>query len=145
MSRVPFLIIDSVQNSDQRIPPAAQHSVQAPAKLLSRDFTGVSRTHCRYPVRVNDPGFETIHPAVKLDPFGMKIIRRQIRQAVLRWRKMPLVGKVVNCETSSGSVPPPFTDLLMLDEKRYEPRLPVMKMHNIRPERQNPRQMYDTL
>src|SRR5688572_24803193 len=64
--RVPFFVVDAVENTHERCLAPAQNVIQSTPELFGCDFAGVSRADSRDEIRVNNSGLETTHVPVKL-------------------------------------------------------------------------------
>ena len=74
--RVPLVVVDAVQDSEQRVLPLPQTVIQSATEFLGHDFSGVSWADGGDRIGVNNPGFHAVHVAVEFDPVRVKVIYR---------------------------------------------------------------------
>src|SRR5438552_12479356 len=127
---VPFLIIDAVQNPHQCIGSLTQHSIEAAAKRRRSNFTRISGAYSGDNIRVSDAGFQAVHISEEFHTVEAKIIQRKVSETIRAAGKVSLESQVVDGEAGSRQVRPPFSQPLMLHQKRHDGDLPIMHMNH---------------
>ncbi len=138
---VPLVVIDSVQDADQRAVALAQQAIQTAAHFFSRYFARIARADSGDDVGIDDAGLQAAHLAVELHSAGCEIIRGQVGQRVPGGGKKALVGEVVDRQANSRCGPLPRQLSVMVNEQRGWTGLPIVQVHHLRLPIQMQRQM----
>src|SRR5215472_15955957 len=94
--RVPFLIINSVQNAAKFIRARPQQTVESEAELRGLNFASVSRAHGSNRIGPDHTRLQEAETPVKLNPLQM--IQRRIDSQIIHRarRKIALIAQIVN-------------------------------------------------
>ena len=125
--RVPDIDVDPVENARELVAEAAQHAVEAVAEFRRANYFRVRRAYGRDMVGKDHAGLEHRKPAEKFDMIRRPPRRRQIQVVEIIVREITVVGEVMDREYGRGRV------VHHAQKGRYEPGLPVMRMHHVRP------------
>src|ERR1700744_5469306 len=111
-SRVPFLVVDAIEDDEQRVLTPPQKIIQ-PAPLLRRgDFARVTRAYGGDGVGMRDTSLEAIDVAIKFDAVGIEVILRQIGQRIIESAKHALIREIMDGENGAWHVKPAFLKFL---------------------------------
>ncbi len=130
--RVPFLVIDAVEDSRQRGLALPQNRVQAATEGRRRDFTGVTRTDRGDDVRENDACLQAAQEAVKLHAVRVEIVGWQVGELVKLAGKVSLITEVVDGQAGARHPAPPFGQFLVQYEDRRQRGLPILHVDDFR-------------
>ena len=89
---VPFLVIDAVQDADQRAVALAQQAIQAAAQFFRGDFARIPRADGRDDIGIHDARLQAAHLAVEFHPVRSEVVPRQI-QSAHTWRLGTVPGR----------------------------------------------------
>src|SRR6266404_859066 len=127
---VPFVVIDTVQNSDEGVAARAENVIEVAAELFGGDFPGVTRTDGGDAVGEDNSALETIEERIELEAVQIEIIPGQIGKFVLPGGKVSLESEVVDGQTGSGRADPAFREFLMQDQDGNQCGLPIVDMND---------------
>src|SRR5580765_4002230 len=96
--RVPDLVIDSIENSNQILGTLPKQTFEADSEFVSLlNLPRIGRADCRYQVRKSDPDLHKIHQPVELKGTGVIKLRfAETRSGHRLAGKMALIPHIVN-------------------------------------------------
>src|SRR4051794_27232963 len=98
VSRVPFLEIDAIVNSCEPTLVFPQQAFQSESQFWRGNFSRITGAHGRKRMSKCNPGFQTIHLAIKFNAFRIEIVPWQIGKRVTAGWKKSLVSEIVKRE-----------------------------------------------
>ena len=124
--RVPYPMIDAIEDARQVAPPRLQEAFEAAAIFGRQNLTRIGRTDSRESVGVTDPRFEERNLAIELQAIGTEGFFREGKLGIEIGREQTLVREVVHCEDRAG-----FLAVHSRYEDRQQPRMPIVGVYDV--------------
>ena len=99
VGRIPFVVIDAIQNAYQIIPPPSEKPLELVSKFLSLYLLGVLAADCRSSVAEIKAGLHRTGHSVKFQSVLIDV-GTQTSVGQQTWAEKPLVGQVMDTEKS---------------------------------------------
>lgn len=119
--RIPFFVINTVEDALQIGLPLAQHAIEAATQFLRRNLARISRADGGDGVSKDNPGFQAVAQTVKLNALWAEVAPRQIRKLKLVRGEKSLISQVMDGQADARDTSPPFPFALMPNKSGTNP------------------------